>query len=64
VTLNDCKAILAIDLRPPRARSFLHEDIALQFERELKEWRIAEIQAGRSDPGRPGYAYIFLTVRT
>jgi len=54
-----------IDLLPPRATLFLHEDIAktLQFERELKEWRIAEVQAGRGDPGRPGYAYVFLTVR-
>jgi hypothetical protein len=37
-----------IDLRPPRATLFLHEDIVaktLQFEHELKEWRIAEVQA-------------------
>jgi hypothetical protein len=44
----------------------LHEDLVartLQFERELKDWRLAEIQAGRGDPGRPGYGYVFTTVR-
>jgi len=43
----------------------LHEDLVaktLQFERELKAWRLAEIQAGRGDPGRPGYNYVFVTV--
>jgi hypothetical protein len=53
------------DLRPPRATLFLHEDLVaktLQFERELKAWRLAEIQAGRGDPGRPGYGYVFMTV--
>lgn len=52
----------SIDLHPPRAILFLHEDIiakTLQFERELKEWRIAEVQAGRGDPGRPGYGCFF-----
>ena len=54
-----------IDTRPPRATLFLHEDLVaktLQFERELKAWRLAEIQAGRGDPGRPGYGYVFMTV--
>ena len=53
----------AIDLHPARACLFLHEDIVaktLEFERELKEWRLSEIQAGRGDPGRPPYEYVFL----
>ena len=44
-----------IDLRRPRATLFLHEDLVartLHFERDLKEWRLAEIQVGRGDPGR------------
>lgn len=55
-----------IDFMPARATLFLHEDLVartLQFERELKDWRLAEIQAGRGDPGRPGYGHVFMTVR-
>jgi len=53
------------DMRPPHATLFLHEDLlakTLQFERELKEWRLAELRAGRGDPGRPRYEYAFSTV--
>lgn len=38
----------SIDLHPPRACLFLHEDIVaktLQFKRELKEWRLSEVPA-------------------
>jgi hypothetical protein len=37
---------------------FLHEDIVartLAYELDLQKWRIAELKAGRSDPGRPTY---------
>lgn len=37
---------------------FLHEDIlarTLAYEQDLKQWRIAELEAGRGDPGRPAY---------
>ncbi len=54
-----------MDFNPAHATLFLHEDLVaktLQFERELKDWRLAEIQAGRGDPGRPGYGYVFMTV--
>jgi hypothetical protein len=53
----------SVDLHPARACLFLHEDVVaktLQFERELKQWRLSEIQAGRGDPGRPPYEYVFL----
>lgn len=52
-----------MDLHPARATLFLHEDVVaktLQFERELMEWRSSEVQAGRGDPGRPSYEYVFL----
>jgi hypothetical protein len=42
----------------PRATLFLHEDVlarALAYEQELQRWRIAELNAGRGDPGRPMY---------
>jgi hypothetical protein len=44
--------------QPPRATLFLHEDIlarTLAYEQDLCQWRIAELEAGRSDPGRPAY---------
>src|SRR6266545_7392987 len=53
-----------MDFRPARATLFLHEALVartFQFERELKDWRLGEIQAGRGDPGRPGYGYVFMT---
>ncbi len=53
------------DFRPPFATLFLHEDVlalTLKFERDMKEWRLFEIQAGRGDPGRPSYEYAFMTV--
>ena len=37
---------------------FLHEDImarTLAYEQDLRQWRISELEAGRSDPGRPKY---------
>ena len=39
----------SIDLHPARASLFLHEDVVtktLQFEHELKGWRLSEVQAG------------------
>ena len=41
---------------------FLHEDIiakTLAYERDLKTYRLNEIQAGRGDPGRPTYDEVF-----
>ena len=40
------------DFRPPHATLFLHEDLlakTLHFERQVKEWRLAELRAGRGD---------------
>ena len=48
----------AVDERPPRGTLFLHEDIlarTLAYERDLQNWRISELAAGRRDPGRPAY---------
>ena len=47
-----------IDDRPPRGTLFLHEDVVartLAYEKDLVEWRVAELKAGRGDPGRPEY---------
>ena len=47
-----------MDQRPPQLTLFLHEDVValtLAYEQELQEWRIAELMAGRTDPGRPPY---------
>ncbi|KAF8333696.1 hypothetical protein F5887DRAFT_1259663 [Amanita rubescens] len=55
VTPNHHKAV---DEWPPRATLFLHEDVlarTLAYEQDLHQWRIAELEAGRSDPGRPTY---------
>ena len=41
---------------------FLHEDIiakTLAYERDLKTYRLNEIEAGRGDPGRPTYDEVF-----
>jgi hypothetical protein len=46
----------------PIATLFLHEDLVartLAFELDLKQWRLAEIEAGRGDPGRPNYLDAF-----
>ena len=46
----------------PVATLFLHEDLlarTLAFELDLKQWRLAEIEAGRGDPGRPNYLDAF-----
>jgi len=40
---------------------FLHEDIlarTLSYEQDLHEWRLAELTAGRPDPGRPSYTEV------
>lgn len=50
------------DSTPPIATLFLHEDLVartLAFELDLKQWRLAEIEAGRGDPGRPNYLDAF-----
>ena len=47
-----------MDEWPPRATLFLHEDTlarTLAYEQDLHQWRIAELEAGRGDPGRPTY---------
>jgi hypothetical protein len=51
-----------MDGSPPIATLFLHEDLVartLAFELDLKQWRLAEIEAGRGDPGRPNYLNAF-----
>jgi hypothetical protein len=51
-----------MDSSPPIATLFLHEDLVAQtlaFELDLKQWRLAEIEAGRGDPGRPNYLDAF-----
>ncbi|KAI0300275.1 hypothetical protein BC826DRAFT_992412 [Russula brevipes] len=51
-----------IDSSHPFATLFLHEDLVartLAFEIDLKQWRLAEIAAGRGDPGRPKYLDVF-----
>jgi hypothetical protein len=51
-----------MDSSPPIATLFLHEDLVartLAFELDLRQWRLAEIEAGRGDPGRPNYLDAF-----
>ena len=51
-----------MDRSPPIATLFLHEDLVartLAFELDVKQWRLAEIEAGRGDPGRPNYLDAF-----
>lgn len=51
-----------MDARPPRGTLFLHEDLVartLAYERDLHDWRVAELDAGRGDPGRPQYEHVF-----
>lgn len=43
---------------PPLITLFPHEDVlarTLAYEQDLFQWRIAELKAGREDPGRPLY---------
>jgi hypothetical protein len=47
-----------MDLHIAESTVFLHEDIiarTLIYEVQLQRWRIAELNAGRGDPGRPSY---------
>jgi hypothetical protein len=47
-----------MDECPPYSTLFLHEDIlacTLAYERDLQQWRTAELEAGQVDPGRPTY---------
>jgi hypothetical protein len=47
-----------MDERPTGLTLFLHEDTlarTLAYEQDLQRWRIAELEAGRGDPGRPSY---------
>lgn len=47
-----------MDPRFPMSTLFFHEDIVartLSYELDLQAWRIAELDAGRPDPGRPTY---------
>lgn len=53
---------IEMDRSPPIATLFLHEDLVartLAFELDVKQWRLAEIEAGRGDPGRPNYLDAF-----
>jgi hypothetical protein len=48
----------SMDQVPPSCTLFPHEDILLRtfaYEQDLLEWRVAELEAGRPDPGRPSY---------
>ena len=54
-----------MDRSPPIATLFLHEDLVartLSFELNVKQWRLAEIEAGRGDPGRPNYLDAFSVI--
>lgn len=47
-----------MDKKTPLSTLFLHEDIlarTFSCERDLQDWRLAQIDAGRPDPGRPSY---------
>ena len=49
------------DVAPPTSTLFLHEDVlarTLAYEMDLQTWRITELEAGRSDPGRPTYGEV------
>ncbi|KAI0297762.1 hypothetical protein BC826DRAFT_154195 [Russula brevipes] len=51
-----------MDSSSPIATLFLHENLVAQtlaFELDVKQWRLAEIEAGRGDPGRPNYVDAF-----
>ncbi|KAJ7125099.1 hypothetical protein C8R44DRAFT_782319 [Mycena epipterygia] len=47
------------DRGTPRLTLFPHEDVVaktLQYELDVREWRLTEVIAGRGDPGRPPYS--------
>jgi hypothetical protein len=51
-----------MDSSPPIATLFLHEDLVartLDFELDLKQWKLAEMRSGRGDPRRPSYLDAF-----
>ena len=51
-----------MDSSPLIATLFLHEDLVarmLAFKLDLKQWRLAEIEAGQGDLGRPNYLDTF-----
>ncbi|KIL64492.1 hypothetical protein M378DRAFT_163271 [Amanita muscaria Koide BX008] len=53
---------MLMDGRPTRATLFLHEDLlarTLDYEQDLCDWRLSELSAGRSDPGRLEYEEVF-----
>ena len=48
----------AMDDYPALSTICLHEDLlarTLSHEQDIQRWRIAELEAGRGDPGRPTY---------
>ena len=50
-----------MDEKPSGLTLFLHEDTlarTLAYEQDLQRWRIAELEAGRGDPGRPSYGEV------
>jgi len=52
----------AMDATPAVYTLFLHEDLIARtfaYERDLKAYRLNEIEAGRGDPGRPAYDEVF-----
>jgi len=53
---------IAMDEQPTGLMLFLHEDTlvrTLAYEQDLQRWRIAELEAGQGDPGRPSYEEAF-----
>lgn len=55
----------AMDQTTPTCTLFLHENILLRtlaYEQDLQKWRIAEIEAGRPDPGRPSYDEVSISI--
>jgi hypothetical protein len=52
----------SMDATPTLYTLFLHEDFiarTLSYERDLKAYRLNEIEAGRGDPGRPAYSKVY-----
>ena len=51
-----------MDAKPTLYTLFLHEDLiaqSLMYERDLKAYRLNDIEAGQGDPGRPAYDEVF-----